>query len=163
MNWTGRAEIDTLDPITNDGFYPDLEVGEFVGIYRIPSEVKAITIINALKLAIVEINVQLKPFKALIATATLDDYCTAHPYNIGDESVLIAKYKEAVFCYAKSQLFEQIKSFVRKQEAENLAKEAPETREYWLNRSIQAVQFLFNEMNIDKTPTMSGNVAVYLV
>jgi hypothetical protein len=162
-NYTGRPEIDNLEPIANNGFYPDLVVGEFVAIYRIPSEYKAFVITDGLQLAMIEINAQLSAFRAAMTESTLEDYCTVHPEAIGDEPILIKKYKEAVFCYAKAQLLQQFKTFIRKPEAENLAKESEDTYQYWLERSIQAVQFLFDVFGISQRPTISGTVGVYLI
>ncbi len=162
-NYTGRAEIDSLAPIANDGFYPDLVVGEFVAIYRIPSEYKVYVITDGMQLAMIEINNELKAFRAAITESTLAAYCTAHPDAIGGEQVLIKKYKEAVFCYAKAQLLQQFKTLIRKPEAENLAKESEETHQYWIDRSVQVIQFLFNRFGISKQPTISGTVGVYLI
>lgn len=161
--WTGRQEIDGLEPISNDGFFPDLQVGEFVALYRIPSEYKAMVITDGLELGIIEINTQLQSFRSAITQLTLVDYCLANVETIGNEPVLIKKYKEAVFCYAKAQLLQQFKTMNRKPEAENLAKEAPETEQYWLERSTMAAQFMFNKLGLSQRPTITGTVGVFLL
>jgi hypothetical protein len=79
-SYTGKPELTTLEPIANNGFFPDLAMSDLVTTYRIPSEYDNNVIKDGLMLAMIEINQQLSPFQAMLAIdyATLADYCTVN-------------------------------------------------------------------------------------
>lgn len=55
---------------------------------------------------------------------------------------MVVSYKRAVYCRAKAYLLGQFATFIRRESAENLAKEAPSTRESLLSFSQQAVRLI---------------------
>lgn len=165
-SWTGKPELTVLTDIANDGFWVDLKMSDLVTWMRIPSEYDNDTIKRELIGSMIEVNRQLNPVKALLIInhASLSAYCTAHPELIGGMDVVVSKYQEAVFSYAKAVLLQQFKTMNRKAEAENMAKESRETESYWLNRSLQAVLFFFKKFGIDASTLDSINdVVVYAI
>lgn len=149
MSFTGKPELSDLDPVENDGFWPELKMVDLATQYRVPSELDNDIIKDRLILAIIDINDKLTPIKTSIVAADYEDfaaYNTANELKIGDVDVLIKKYEEAVFSYAKALILQLVKTLIRKAEAENLAKESTETESYWLNKSAAAVNFLFSKI-----------------
>jgi len=152
--YSGKPNATTLEPIANNGFFPDLAIADFITSYRIPSEYADDVIKDGLILAMIDVNSQLIPVSNLLITyADLVTYCAENSEQIGGVEVLIKKYQEAVFCYAKANLLQQFMTMNRKAAAENLAKEAPETEMYWLNRSHDAVAFIFKKLGITYNPS----------
>lgn len=162
-SYTGKPELTILEDIANDGFFPALKMADLVTGYRIPSEYDNNVIKDGLMTAMIDVNQQLASFKALIIVnhATLASYCVAHSQQIGGVEVLVKKYQEAVFCYAKALLLQQFKTMNRKETAENLAKEAPDIEKDWKIRSYDAVIFMLNKVGISENP--SSRVAPHVV
>lgn len=146
MSLTGKPALTSAAIIANDGFWPDLALSDLMSQYRIPSEYADETIKTGLTMAIIRTNEQLFAVKQgflALAYATLEDYTDAHPDDINDTPVLLWHYQHAVFCLAKAMLLQQFNSLNRKPEAENAAKEAPETEAYWLNEAQRSLNSLF--------------------
>ena len=165
-NYTGKPELTTAEAITNDGFWSDLAMADLMTQYRIPSEYADEVIKDGLMLAMIEINRQLVPVKTALYLdyQDLETYTLAHSEQIGGVEVFVKKYEESVFSYAKALLLQQFKTMNRKPEAENQAKESPETEAYWMNKSDAAVAFLFEKLGIDRaTGRQSLNAQTYLL
>ena len=146
MSLTGKPSLTTAAPFVNDGFWPDLSVGELMDRYRIPSEYADDTINMGLTLALVNVNIDLEPVKAAIQAlghADLSAYNTDNPAELNGQPVTEIHYQHAVYSYAKAYLLQQFNSLNRRDNAANAAKEAPETEQYWHDQSARAVQKLF--------------------
>jgi len=167
--YTGKKTLAATDDLGNDGFWPDLNAGTFAEQYRIPSEYKDPVFIDRLTLAIIDINAQLQAVKALLINdyLSLPHYCAVNVEQIAGVDVLIKKYEEAVFSKAKALLLKQFLTMERKAEAENLAKEAPETESYWLERSALAVQFFLTRFLTDadtgQAPLSAGSMKATVI
>lgn len=146
MSLTGKPSLTTAAPFVNDGFWPDLSVGELVDKYRIPAEYADPTIQWGLTLAVVNVNLDLEAVKAAMVALghnTLAAYIAANPAPLNDTDRLTIQYTHAVYAFAKAQLLQQFNSMNRRENAAAAAKEAPETEQYWLDESAKAVQQLF--------------------
>lgn len=146
MSLTGKPSLTTAAPFVNDGFWPDLSIGDLMDKYRIPSEYADDTIQWGLTLAVVNVNLELEPVKAEIIAlghASLSDYNAAQPEPLNSEQVTNIHYQHAVYSYAKAYLLQQFNTMNRRDNAANAAKEAPETEQYWQDQSARAVQKLF--------------------
>jgi hypothetical protein len=148
MSFSGKPELTTLDPVSNDGFWCDVTLDELMTLYRIPAEYDNGVIRQGLVMGIIRINERLKPVKAVIVLAggsSFSAYVTAHPnYSVGGVEWAIHEYKNAVYCKAKAMLLQNFNTLNRRKDAENDAKESPQTEEYWAN---QAQQSIFNLLN----------------
>lgn len=113
--------------LTNDGFYPDIESTHFLGEMRITDEYRTESIRKQLRTAVLEVN------------ARLQDYACAHwgagqgwptlaespAVQIDGESSLVLWYRDAVYSLAKCYLMREYATLNRKEQAENIGKEAP--------------------------------------
>jgi hypothetical protein len=169
MAFTGKPELTNAAKIANDGFWQDMDMARLMSAYRIPSELDNDVISDRLILAMIEINDQLLTVKEmlLLSYADFDTYLSQNSQEIAGKELLAIKYEEAVFSYAKALLLQQVKTIIRKPQAENAAKEAPETADYWLERSTQAVRFLVKKFLYDPvtetTPQVGMGVTVALI
>lgn len=166
MSFTGKPSLTGGATVANDGFWPDLTVGDLLNDYRIPPEYADNVILMGLVLAMVRVNEQLDKVKAqleLSGYADLAAYTSANPDDINGQPVLSIEYKNAVFCRAKAGLLQQFNSLNRKENAENAAKEAPETERYWLDRSQKSIKALFTEVLPDEIVLANANAHVALL
>jgi len=168
--YTGKPELTTAALIENDGFFPDLSIASLVAIYRVPSELDNPVILDRLMMAMIEVNARLEQVKQhllVLGYADLDAYTTVYSEAIGGIEIVFSQYQRAVFSYAKALVLQQVKTMNRKAEAENLAKESPETEAYWLKQSSQSVQWFFNKFlhNVDTntTPSAAGNFSASVI
>jgi len=136
-----RSDVPT-ETLENSAFWPDLELTEFMTRYRIPSDHHVDLVREQLCLAMAEINRQLSSWQAEREAEGYASLATVPADEIDGGSALVRLYKRAVHCYAKGQLLTDFASVVRRQEAENLGKEAPERAETFSEWSTQAVRQL---------------------
>jgi hypothetical protein len=148
MSLTGKPALTTAAAITNDGFWPDLALGDLLTKYRIPAEYADDVIKTGLMMAILRVNDQLEAVKAAIVAlgfTTLADYASVHhTREVGGINALQLQYEHAVFARAKAGLLKQFNTLNRKPEAENAAKESNDTEQYWLDESQGCIKAFFD-------------------
>jgi hypothetical protein len=163
MSLTGKPQLTTNTPLANDGFWPDLIMAELLSQYRVPAEYADDTIQLGVTMAMVNVNEALGQVKAAIIALTytsLQNYCDSNVKQVNGEDVLMLQYKHAVFCRAKAFLLQQFNSMNRRAVAENAAKEAPETEQYWLDQSQAAIASFFAQFLPESS--VSANSGVYV-
>ena len=128
--------------IENDGFWPNLSLAAFQGSYRLPGEYLAALLVEEMTTAMHEVNRDLAKLKARWQESGVSNLESADTTVLPERTFQAATYKRAVYTRAKAQLLSQFASVNRRTEAENVAKEAPETREAFLAFSQQAVRAL---------------------
>lgn len=142
MSFSGRPTTLIAQPIANDGFWPDLDVAEFQRGYRLPAEYLAELLVDGITLAMGEVNVDLARRKAQWQAVGITKVEIADPMILPERTFMAASYKRAVYCRAKAYLLSQFATVIRRDAAENLAKEAPQTRETFVAFSQQAVRLI---------------------
>lgn len=142
MSFSGRPTTLIHQPIANDGFWPVLDVAEFQKGYRLPAEYLMELLVDGIALAMGEVNVDLARRKAQWQAAGITDVERADPMILPERAFMVASYKRAVYCRAKAYLLSQFATIIRRDSAENLAKEAPQTHEQFLSFSQQAVRLI---------------------
>lgn len=166
MSLTGKPQLTTNTPLANDGFWPDLVLAELLSKYRAPAEYADDTIQLGVMLAMINVNEALAAVRLSIEELTYDSlqaYCDANIELVNEEPVLIFRYKHAVFCRAKAFLLQQFNSMNRRPIAENAAKEAPETEQYWLDQSQAAIAALFAKvLPLESVSAQSGVYAALI-
>ncbi|MGJ0515166.1 MAG: head completion/stabilization protein [Methylomicrobium sp.] len=166
MSLTGKPALTTSAALANDGFWPDVALGDLLSKYRVPAEYADETIKTGVMLSMVRVNKKLaKVETAIIALGyvTLQAYCDANIQQIAGEDVLILQYRHAVFCRAKAFLLRQFPTVNRRPVAENEAKEAPETEQYWLDQSQAAIASFFELFLPDEAVAAQDGVYVALL
>ncbi|MDQ9126923.1 head completion/stabilization protein [Serratia fonticola] len=112
--------------LTNDGFWPDLQLDDFQRQRQIPPSIDAGTVSQAMLTAVAEVNPSLAAFAAQQqrkghATAA------AVPGPVMDgENALTAQYKKAVYARAKADLMGEFAAISRRED--NTNQDAPQTK-----------------------------------
>lgn len=130
-----------MSVIANDGFFPDLDLNDFITPYRIPSEYDNTAIINAVVLGIVETNIHLDAFRTgqiAIGFSALEAI-TEHNSVAGDKDRLTLLYEKAVFAWAKAWLLQQFNAMNRRNTSSESDTAALTTTDYWLNQYKSAI------------------------
>ncbi|CAM3633314.1 MULTISPECIES: head completion/stabilization protein [Yersinia] len=127
-------EIDYQDVLlTNDGFWPDLNLRDFQRSRSIPADIDADTLANALLASVSEVNLDLRPLAAELRDKGYPQAADAPGITMNGQTALIGQYKKAVFARAKADLLgEYSTQFSR---VPNAGQENPETRSRLLAES----------------------------
>lgn len=145
MSFTGKSQTFLETTITNDGFFPDLVLGEFQRLYRVPAEHSPETVIHHLGVAIDNCNQVLAKQKELWVLAGASTLAGVPAELVGDVSALTLQYKRAVYCQAMGILVRAFATMNRKAEAENLAKEGERTEDDYYTQSNHAIRRLLGK------------------
>lgn len=103
---TENATADEI--ITNNGFFPDISLLAVRNAMRIDGTVTNERLKSAVIEAIASVNYDLHPFRRQQQSNTLATVATE---TVNSESVLIQRYKRAVYCLAVADLTEQYNSY----------------------------------------------------
>lgn len=142
MSFTGKPDTYLNTEITNDGFYPDIKLGELQRFYRVPTEYKQDLVEHHMRLAISDCNQQLAVKKAEWNVQGFTMLEQVDEMQIGDELAHVEQYKRAVFCRAVGLMVMAFATLNRREVAENQAKESDETIQYFLAQSGRAIRRL---------------------
>ncbi len=142
MSFSGRPTTLIEQPIANDGFWPDLDLAEFQKGYRLPAEYLVELLVDGIGFAMGEVNVDLAQRKAQWQRTGISNVASADPMILEERTFMALSYKRAVYCRAKAYLLGQFVTINRRDAAENLAKEAPDTAAAFLAFSQQAVRLI---------------------
>ena len=101
----------TSNIITNDGFFPDIDIANMRDAIRLDGTVTDARLIAATVDAIIFVNDQVKELKAAAQTAGHTSMAAIPAAQVNRQSVLIAHYLRAVYCTAKADLIERYKDY----------------------------------------------------
>lgn len=139
MSFSGRPETFMTETITNDGFFPDLVVGDFQKLHRVPSSFADDAILHQLRLAVGHINDVLAARQAeWIALG----YTTLAQVNAATDGAQLDYYRAAVFNRAKANLLADFQTFSRREIAAEQAREGDAIHGSLLAESYRAVRAL---------------------
>jgi hypothetical protein len=142
MSFSGKPTTLIAQPITNDGFWPDLDLAEFQRGYRLPAEFLFELLVDGITQAIGEVNMDLAKRKADWQAVGIHNVANADPMLLAERTFMAASYKRAVYCRAKAYLLAQFATVNRRDTAANWAKESPQTHDQFLCFSQQAVRLI---------------------
>lgn len=94
--------------IQNDEFFPDIEISEFRNASRLDGTVTLERVKDALFEAIASVNDELSGFRKNTHFSRLADMPSS---TVGNQSILIYRYKRAVYCLAQANLYERYASY----------------------------------------------------
>lgn len=142
--FNGKQDNDYQDTtVTNNGFWPDLNAGEFEKRRGLPCDIDTDTIAMALAVAMNEVNKELLEYQTLQqgnGHQTAADI-TGQP-SIGDKNTAIILYEKAVFARAKAQLLPEVSTVSMRDKGENLAQSEAITTESFMSESLRHIRTL---------------------
>lgn len=125
-------------PLTNDGFWPDLNLADFQKARSIPADVAADTVADALITAVAEVNGELTGIQAKHRAAGYDSTDAVPGVRMKGVSQLTAQYKKAVYARAKADLMGELASVGRRES--HPGQESGETRNGLLAEAAMVVR-----------------------
>lgn len=140
MSFTGKPDAFIEATLVNNGFFPDISLGEFQRLYRVPAEYTQELVEHHLRLAITDCNDALASQQALWIEGGAATLADVSDRNIGGKAVMVMQYNRAVFCRAMGLLVRAFTSLNRRVEAENLAKEGPDISQDYFAQSKHAIR-----------------------
>lgn len=139
MSFSGRTDSFLASTIANDGFFPDLVLGDFQKLHRIPGHYADEAITHQVDLARGEINLALDAQKTLWLA---DGHTTLAEVDAADSGNRNRDYLAAVFYRAKARLLQDFQTMSRKETAADIAKEGDNTFQLLMGTSQKAVRRL---------------------
>ncbi|MFC0989585.1 head completion/stabilization protein [Pasteurella multocida] len=94
--------------IQNDKFFPNIVISEFRNASRLDGTVTIDRLKEALFEAVASVNDELNNFKQSATHTTLAEMPSG---RVGNQSVLVYRYKRAVYCLALANLYERYASY----------------------------------------------------
>lgn len=142
MSFSGKPATVVEQTIENNGFWPDLSLGEFQKAYRLPGEYLSEVLVTQLELAMAEVNQDLRKLANSWKSLGITEVATADPLLLEERAFKVKLYKRAVYCRAKATALTDYATVTRREVAENTGKEAPERADQYLAFSQQAIRAL---------------------
>jgi len=141
-DFSGKTEDYLNTVITNNGFYPNVVLGDFQRDYNIPAKYEIETVTNKILLAMVNINDQLAVIQddwELDGATTLAEVDTTEHNGVNKMEM---HYIQAVFSRAKALLIPEFASLNRKDSAMSLDESTIDLAAPWKTLSNRAVRKL---------------------
>lgn len=140
--FNGKTDYDYQDTlIVNDGFWPDLNAGDFEKRRGVPMDMDKESIAYSVAAAIAQINIELLDVKTDYQAQGITKaiYVVSQP-RIGDKNLLVILYEKAVFARTKSELLPEFATTQMRDAGENVANTQVETRDQLLAESQQHIR-----------------------
>jgi Phage head completion protein (GPL) len=137
MSFTGRPQTFLDATVANNGFYPDVSLGEFQKLHRVPSNIADDAVTHQVTIAMGAVNIALAETKLVWDAA---GHATLAAVDAVDAGQRESFYKAAVYYRAKANLLADFQTFSRRDIAENQAKEHDNTRQMLLAESRKAMR-----------------------
>lgn len=135
--------------ITNDGFWPDINAGDFEKRRGIPADMDPETIAYAVATAISQINIELTDKKAEYIEL---GYKTASSVEgqpcIGEKNLLVILYEKAVYARTKADLLPEYATQQTKDAGDRVAENEAETRNSLLAESQQHIRAIYGKSRV---------------
>ncbi len=127
--------------ITNDGFWPDLNAGDFERLRGTPTAQDEERITYAVVNAISSVNLQLEKLKTRYQTQGIfkAEDVEAFP-KVGGKNRIVIQYQSAVFARAKADLLPDFSTVHQKKEGDHLAERSLETKNELLAESERIIR-----------------------
>jgi len=142
MSFTGKPQTFLDTTLQNDGFFPDISLGEFQEFYRVPAEYKQELVEHHTRQAMDDCNEQLLVKKAEWIEQSFLTLESVSDKELGGKNVKIEQYKRAVYNRAMGLMVLAFATLNRRAEAENLAKESDDTFQHFMAESSRSIRRL---------------------
>ena len=153
---SGRTPSKLDIPITNNAFFPDLNLGELQEGYRTGAEYRTETIKRQTVLALIEVNRKLETRWCHWDRLGYETLEAVPQVELGEVFELVELYKTAVYARAKSRLMRVYPTLNRRDRKSNPGDDAEEAENSLLNESDDAIQLLLG----DAEPTILRGSAI---
>lgn len=135
--------------ITNDGFWPDINLEDFQKQRQVPADLNNDLLTDALLASVAEINLSLESLKKQLMSKGYSTASDAPGAKANGQNALCAQYKKALYARAKADLIGEYTSIVSR--AANPKQEAPEVR----SRLLAEAAFVIRNMKGLKRVTVA--------
>ncbi|WP_373330281.1 head completion/stabilization protein [Cronobacter turicensis] len=125
-------------PLTNNGFWPDLNLKDFQAQRALPPDIKADTIAQALIAAVMEVNAELVSVEAMHRAQGHASAADVPGVMMAGINGLCAQYTKAVFARAKADLLGEFATIGRRET--HPGQESDETRAGLLAEASVAIR-----------------------
>jgi len=105
--FTNDADTDQQSSISNDGFFPDVDLNVMRDKTRIDGTVTDDRLIDATVSAMIHVNSELRSYKDARIAAGITQLQDVEAPKINKVSTLVSHYLRAVYCTAKADLIER--------------------------------------------------------
>ncbi|GHA05630.1 head completion/stabilization protein [Oceanisphaera arctica] len=126
--------------ITNDGFWPDIEVGEFEQGRAIPADMQPETVAAAVLSAVAQVNIELMITKSKLQAEGHWMAAEVDGPHINGQNQLEILYRQAVFARAKADLVVEFGSVTQRDTGNNQATQSGDARAALLAESQQHIR-----------------------
>ena len=127
--------------IENDGFWPNLNAGDFEKRRGVPMNLDKDSIAYSVAAAMAQINIELAGVKTVYIEAGTETAAeVAGQPTIGVKNLLVILYEKAVFARAKSELLPEYATTQMKDAGENVAVSQADMRDQLLAESQQHIR-----------------------
>lgn len=141
MSFSGLPGQDVTGTVVNDGWWPDLDLGDFQKRYRLPVEFSSEMVTENIQLGMLRVNDQLREWRDEQLASSLAE---VPGDSLGDQSRFQILYSRAVFCHAKALLLKQFATVNRRDAAKHEGLESEESEEKFLEFSRDAIADFLN-------------------
>ncbi|MEZ9620195.1 MULTISPECIES: head completion/stabilization protein [Vibrio] len=140
--FNGSSGADYQDTkIINDGFWPDINAGDFEKRRGVPAHMDKEAIAYAVAAAIAQLNIELNTTKEQYQKSGFAkaSSVTGQP-SIGEKNLLVILYEKAVYARAKADLLPEFATQQTKEAGDRVAEKESDTKESLLAESQQHVR-----------------------
>ena len=126
--------------ITNDGFWPNIAVGDFERARSIPADMQPDTVAGVVLSAVAQINIELAITKAKLMADGFFAAAEVPGPSVNNKNQLEVLYQQAVFARAKADLVVEFGSVTQRSAGNNQATQSDDTRAALLAESQQHIR-----------------------
>lgn len=145
-DFSGRTPQKIDLTIKQGGFFPDIAVGDFQELHRIPSDWREAAIKMTLVESVAFINDELSQARILCEKTNHKALSDIPTSTFDNEGELIWLYKSAVFHEAKARLLHQYATMNQRDRAEHKGRESEETSNHYHNTARGYITRLENKL-----------------
>ncbi|BBL91817.1 head completion/stabilization protein [Vibrio rotiferianus] len=132
--------------IENDGFWPDIEAGDFERLRGTPAAQDDERIVHALVNAMASVNQQLEAFKQRQLEQGIEKAEAIEVFpKVHGKNRIVIQYQSAVFARAKADLLPDFSTVSQKKEGEHMAERAQEVKNELLAESERIIRNMYGK------------------
>lgn len=126
--------------IANDGWYPDLDIAEFMASYRQDTRLEKDLIEAALVDAMIVVHADLADWKAQKVDSGFLSLAAVPADTIKEQSVYVLMYQTAVYSRAKAELLHDFPDYSLTPAGQNLAEDKSNNAGYYYAQSVKSIR-----------------------